>query len=92
MITNLFINFILLVFGWVFTLLPPVTISSLPFIGDFLASTLLQMIKIWNAFLETFPYAKVGWDTFKYVIIPFEGLMLLGKFFLGSRMPSHSEN
>jgi len=92
MITNLFINFILLIFGWIFTLLPHVTISSLPIIGEFLSSTLIQMVRVWNAFIETFPYAQVGWDVFKYVIIPFEGLMLLGKFFLGSRMPSHSGN
>lgn len=91
MITNLFINFILLIFGWIFTLFPHVTIASLPYIGTFLSSTLITIVKVWNTFIETFPYAKVGWDTFKYVIIPFEGLMLLGKFFLGSRMPSSKE-
>ena len=83
------IDLIITAFGYflqaIFYYLPIVTLSSLPYIGDTIASLLLTVVKTWNSFLVTFPYAVVGWNIFKYVILPFEGLLLLSKFLLGSR-------
>jgi len=89
MIINFLINLILLVFGSIFVFFPQVFLNDIPLIGDFIVSTLELMVSYWNSFLVTFPYAQIAWQVFLYVIIPFEFLMLLGKFFLGSRMPSH---
>jgi len=91
MIFNLLINLVLLVFGSLFVFLPEVSIASLPYIGPSISSFLYQAMGIWNAFMVTFPYAQIGWQVFLYVILPFEVLMLVGKFFLGSRMPHNTK-
>jgi hypothetical protein len=85
MILNYLFNAIISVINGVLSFLPQVDLYSV-FGFDF-GSLLLSVIKIWNAFLETFPYAVVVWHMFIWVIIPFEILMLLGKFLLGHRMP-----
>jgi len=92
MIIILLLNLLLLVFGTIFSILPVVTISSIPLIGPTVSTFLFTMVGVWNAFMLTFPYARIGWEVFLYVILPFEALMLIGKFFLGSRMPSHNHN
>jgi len=52
-------------------------------------SALVSMISTWNAFMVTFPYAQTGWNMFLYFILPFELIMLIMKFVLGSRSPSN---
>jgi len=89
MITNLFIDTAVLFIQGVFQFLPVVTLASLPIIGDSIRSILISVVSTWNGVLVTFPYFIVVWNIFRFVILPFEGLMLLGKFILGSRSPSH---
>ena len=50
-----------------------------------MSSVLLTAVVLFNTFLETFPYAIVGWHMFLYVVIPFEILLIVLKVFLGSR-------
>lgn len=87
MIVNLLINLVLLIFGTLFIFFPVVTIASIPYIGVPVSSLLTSMVLTWNAFMVTFPYAQTAWHIFLVVILPFEILMLLGKFFLGHRLP-----
>jgi len=89
MIITLLINLIFIIFASIFTLLPEVTIADIPYIGSFIQSTLLTMVKMWNAFIVTFPYADVPWKIFLFVVLPFEILMLIAKFFLGHRLPTN---
>jgi len=89
MIINLFINLVLLIFGSLFVFLPEVSISSIPYIGVPFYNLLVSLVSMWNAFISTFPYAGIAWNVLLFVILPFEVLMLLGKFFLGHRMPSN---
>jgi len=88
MIITLLLNFILLVFGTIFSFLPVVSIADVPIIGGTLRSLLVYIVQMWNAFLNTFPYAETAWYIFLVVILPFEILMLIAKFFLGSRSPA----
>jgi len=89
MIFNLLIYLVLLVVTAVFSILPVVTLASIPIIGSSLQSILLTMVRTYNAFIDTFPYAETAFQLLIYVIIPFELLMLLGKFLLGHRLPSN---
>jgi len=90
MIINLLINLVLLIFGAIFVFLPEVTIASIPFIGEQLSSILQTVALTWNAFMVTFPYAQTGWQIFLTVVLPFEVLMLIAKFFFGHRLPAHT--
>lgn len=87
MIINYLISFILGIISIFFVFLPVVTLADIPVIGDTISSLLLTMVRMWNSFIDTFPYAGTAWQVFLYVILPFELLMLVGKFFLGHRMP-----
>lgn len=89
MIINLLINVILAIFAGIFSFLPPVTIASIPIIGGPASTALLAMVKTWNALLSTVPYLEHLWDIFLFVILPFEGLLLIAKFFMGNRTPAH---
>jgi len=89
MIINLLISVIVNLFAGIFYFIPVVTISSIPFIGTDASNILNRAVLIWNAFMVTFPYAQFAWHVFLFAIIPFEILMLLSKFFLGSRSPSN---
>jgi len=80
---------ILMLLSAFFYFLPVVTIASLPYIGTMVSSVLSTAITTWNALLGTIPYLNYSWHVFLVVILPFELLLLLGKFFLGSRMPVH---
>jgi len=92
MIINLLINLVLLIFGSLFVFLPEVTISSIPFIGDEVRAVLVTAIGYYNGFIDTFPYAETAFTIFLYVIIPFEVLLLVSKFFLGHRTPQNNAN
>jgi len=89
MIIDLTINVLLTLVSVIFVFLPVVSVSSIPYYGEDIASVLLTVVTTWNAFMVTFPYAVVLWNIFLYVILPFEFLLLIGKFFLGSRLPSN---
>jgi hypothetical protein len=89
MIINMLINLVLLIFGALFSFLPKVTLASLPYVGSYISSSLIFIVGLWNGVLTTFPYAVVGWHVFLWIILPFEGLMLVAKFFLGHRVPAH---
>ena len=90
MIFNLLINFVLLIVGSIFVFLPEVSLAGLPIVGDFLPALLLRIVVTWNAFVETFPYAGLAWSIVLYVILPFEALLIISKFFLGSRSPGQT--
>jgi len=88
MIINLIIAVILGILEVVFNFLPVVTLADIPGIGSTVQSMLTQAVETWNAFMVTFPYAVVVWTSVQ-IIIGFELLMLVGKFFLGGRMPNN---
>jgi len=90
MITNLVIFVIVSIISTVFLILPAVSIASIPSIGPAVSSALITAVGIWNSFIVSFPYAGIAWNVFLIVILPFELLLLLAKFFLGSRVPAHT--
>lgn len=92
MIITLIVAVISLVFQLIFMWFPIVTISSIPVIGSGLSAILISMVSVWNAFMITFPYAVVVWHILVFVVIPFESLLLLAKFLLGSRVPVQTTN
>ena len=89
MIISLLLNIFLSLFGVIFGMFPVVKISSIPFVGSALSGLLTQIVGVWNAFMVTFPYAQYGWTVFLVVILPFEALLLLVKFFLGHHTPAN---
>jgi len=89
MITNFIITFFVLLLGFIFQFLGVLTIATIPYIGPSVIAVLYTMIGIWNAFMGTFPYALTGWHIFLIVIVPFEILLLIAKFFLGHHVPAH---
>lgn len=90
MIVTILIQTIVFILSGIFAILPTVSLTEIPVIGEFVASSLTSMVLIWNAFLITFPYAQTTWDIFLFVILPFEGIMLIAKFFLGHRLPTNT--
>lgn len=89
MITTMIAGMLMFLITAIFYFLPVVTISSIPYIGSTVSSLLLTIVKMFNAFADTFPYVTVLWHTFLYVVLPFEFIMLIMKFFLGSRSIHH---
>lgn len=87
MIINLILGLFFQIASILFVFFPVVTLSDIPFIGTTLSSGLLSFIMMWNAFMETFPYAQTAWQIVLIVIIPFEILLLVGKVFFGNRLP-----
>jgi len=93
MIIDSIIFLILTVVGYIFSFLPVVTIADIPYIGETVSTTLISFMGIWNAFIDTFPYAGIAWNVFLLAIIPFEILMIIAKFFFGQRAPGvHNVN
>lgn len=92
MITSIFINFILLIFGAIFYLFPKVTLSDIPLIGEYVSSSLIYMVSIWNSFLDTIPYLQLPYHLLLYYILPFEILLIILKFILGSRVPINNNH
>jgi len=88
MIFNLITNFVLLIFGMIFVFFPIVSISTIPVVGPAAYDTLSYIMGKWNAVMDTLPYLHEVWTVFILVIIPFEIALMVGKFFLGSRMPA----
>jgi len=92
MIIDLIISVLLSLFGFIFSFLPVVTLADIPYAGEGISSTLLWMVTTWNSFMVTFPYAETAWSIFLLIIVPFELLLLVAKFFLGHRVPAHTTN
>jgi len=80
---------VLLLFGSIFVFLPEVSIATIPVVGQVASDTLVFIMLKWNAVMVTVPYFHTAWLVFLIVIIPFEILLLVGKFFLGSRMTAN---
>jgi len=89
MITTFLLYAILIIVGVFFFLLPVVTIADIPVYGDRIFELLTTSVGYFHSFQATFPYATIVWTVFIFVIIPFELLLLGGKFLFGSRMPRH---
>jgi len=87
MIINLIIQVLINILGAIFYFLPIVSIEDIPLIGESVSNTLLTIIYTWNAVVETLPYLGTVSTVFFTIIIPFEILVILSKFFLGSRSP-----
>lgn len=87
MLINFLLSTILSVFALIFQFFPVSGLRDIPQVGEPVADTLTLMVEYWNSFLITFPYAVIVWHMFLYVILPFELIMLIMKFFLGSRRP-----
>jgi len=81
-----FFNFFELFFFW----LPEVTIADIPYYGSGISANLTEVVHTWNSFMETFPYAEVGFTMFLWVVIPTELLLLVAKIILGHRVPVNS--
>jgi len=89
MIIVMLVSLLISLVSVIFVFLPVVTIATLPYVGPAISSTLVTVVGVWNAFLDTFPYAQIVWHVFLFIILPFEILMIVAKFFLGSRVPSN---
>jgi len=89
MIFTAVINTIVLAITLILSILPVVTIASIPVIGSTVSSYLTQIVQVYNAAVETLPHLGVAMSVFLLVILPFEALMLLAKFFVGHRITSH---
>lgn len=87
MIVNLLVNFVLLLLGILFVFFPKVYLSDIPLVGDTITSVLATIGGTWAMALDTVPYLELPWNVFLYVIIPFEILLLVMRFFLGNRVP-----
>jgi len=92
MITNLLLNVVIVIFGIIFAFFPEVNLASIPLVGESLRNTLISVVLYWNSFMDTFPYAQILWSVFLKVVIPFEIVLLIVKFFLGSRAPVKEVN
>lgn len=86
MIIYLFLSILITILNSLFSLFPDV---ALP---DGVHNVLSLAVGYWNGFLTIFPFAVLPWHLFLYVVIPFEIALLVLKFFLGSRVPSHHIN
>jgi len=92
MITEIIIQVVVSLVSLLFVFLPVVSLSTIPLVGEPISSALLYAVTTWNAFLITFPYAVTAWNMLLLVIIPFEILLMIGKFFLGHRLPANNTN
>jgi len=86
MIWNIIIKFIFIVIEGLFSLFPVVSFSQIPTVGPFIVANFTRAVNLFNGFLSTFPYAQLPWTIFK-ILLAFEILLLIGKFFLGHRNP-----
>lgn len=70
-----------------FLILPDVSVGSIPVFGSFVKSSLELAVSYINLAIQILPYLGVVWYAFLYVIIWFEGFLLVAKFFFGHRTP-----
>lgn len=64
-------------------------IVDLPF---FVNNFLLTATGYYHSFMLVFPPAVLPFTIFVTIILPFELIMLVAKFFLGHRLPAHGLN
>lgn len=89
MIIALILNFIVSFIAMIFSIIPNVTVATLPLIGPYVYTFLSLAIGYWNTFIGILPYFALPWILFLKVILPFELTLLLLKVFLGHRTPAH---
>jgi len=87
MIILLLFNFLIAVLSIIFGFFGDAYIRDLPVIGSVVASSLEMAVMMFNSFAYTFPYVTPVFQTFLYIILPFEVSVKLIKFFLGNRSP-----
>jgi len=87
MIIELLFDFFNSLLTIILNVIPNVTLSDLPVIGEDIDSILTTMVTVWNGFSETVPYVTVVWHSFLYIIVPFEITMIAIKLVLGNRAP-----
>lgn len=80
---------ILLGLGLIF---PRVTLENIWVIGPTLRSVLVTAVGYMNSIFETLPHLEVVWNMFVYVVVPFEIVLWVMKFILGSRTPVNNLN
>jgi len=88
MIINLLLSVVVNIVGGIFYFLPIVTIDDIPYIGETVRNTLISVAQTWNAFEITLPYL-ISLKIAIMCVVGFELLLLIGKFFLGGRMPNN---
>jgi hypothetical protein len=89
MIVNLLINFVIGAFGLLFAFFPIVHLSGIPIVGTYLVSWMSIGVHFWNTFIQLFPFALLPWHMTVWVILPFELILLVAKFFLHHRVPAN---
>lgn len=86
MILQIFLTILISAINILFFWLPSVT--SLPFGLD---NILVMASGYFHGAMDTLPYLEVVWTCFLY-LLGFELLLVILKFFLGSRAPGHNAN
>jgi len=89
MIINFLIGTVVLIINAVVSIIPSVTLASIPFAGSYIQTYLTMAVQYWNGILQIVPYLQLPWHMFLWVIIPFEVMLLTAKFFFGSRLPAN---
>lgn len=82
--------FTLFIYSLVFLLVSIASILPSAILPSYALSLLATAIGTYNSFLDIFPFATLPTQLFLGVVLPFELALLIGKFFLGSRLPSNS--
>jgi len=91
MISTFILKMIIALVAGIEYFFPVVTIASIPMVGPQISAVLVQVNGLFNAFLSLFPFAVIVWHLFIYVVLPFEVLLLVAKFFLGQHVPANIE-
>lgn len=87
MLTILILRALNIITSLILSIVPTVDLGDIPLIGISLRALLVNIMGYWNTAVETLPYLGTVWNTFLYVIIPFELGLIILKFFLGNRTP-----
>ena len=86
MILQLIITVIIGIFSVIFGWFPEIT--ELPYGID---SVMVTAVSYFHGAMETLPYLTVVWDSF-LIVLGIELALLVGKLFLGHRLPAHNVN
>lgn len=91
-IMNLFVGGLGLILSIPTAIFGEATVANIPLIGSTVAPMLLNAVGYFNSFREIVPYFNVLWYVFLGLILIFEPLLIVLKFFLGHRAPIHNAN
>jgi len=90
MVISLILNFIADAFATVMSIMPSVGIQDIPYIGEAVYTYWVLAVSYMHTAFTIIPFTEIVWNSFVYVIIPFEFSLLILKVFLGSRTPINS--